>query len=590
MSMLFGALIAAVSLALPSYSARLDPPDRVFATLPDSQLIASAESDPIAVRGSVLMIPIVRRSTEDAWPATVQLQLGDGRGVVGLIARLESRRVARSQWTSPMLLTTATEPSGDQDIVLLAPLPEEGEGEIILGEQHLTPAWMDGLAMRSTSPASEAMRSDADLADPAAPSEYFRAVLQAHQLNLQPPLPMGREREVLYARAVAGLWSAGIARLQENDAAAAKGVLGDLVGRAHGVVNDQARSMAVWESSESDLDELLRSLLEPKSAGIVIAAAAKVWLDHRSPLMFWVEEDQGEAIVIGVANPRGEAFPLEFRWPDQREAALHGEIAPESFHTFIVPRSRPDDAPAVIIDEALSAALHEYGLTSLLPPANLSGTGQGRDALEAQARAQSTLIAAHGNNRVVIPVGLGRNAVRPPGLGFGLFLPAAALSQVRAGSVESPPLEWATTAGIRRRPTGWELIFESFTPAGAHPTTDLITVMVSAGADHTIKIHSDGRVECDDPSVRDGAAVHRSIDRWRARLPLPESWVTPENGRPGKLEVSIERLIEGSEFDTPPRFARRQFAGLAPLEIGPMAKRIPLDLSSWSLSSVTLAP
>ena len=134
------------------------------------------------------------------------------------------------------------------------------------------------------------------------------------------------------------------------------------------------------------------------------------------------------------------------------------------------------------------------------------------------------------------------------------------------------------------------VLVECRCPPSANPTKDEITVVLGAGSSYAISIRSDGSVESDDSGVQQTLAVHRSKDRWRVRLPLPDRWVAPSDGRPGRMEISIERLIEGTGSDVPPMFARRQFAGLAPLGSHQVAKGIPLDLSSWGLSSVTLAP
>ncbi|MSR45074.1 MAG: hypothetical protein EXS15_06960 [Phycisphaerales bacterium] len=566
------------------------PSNDVFAQLPPLQEVASTDAAPMAVRGFVLILPLSRRNQHIPWPQLIELKLQDGRALVGRPAKLLSARIDPHGWTSPPVTTCATNADGDQDIVLLVPLPDDADGSLMLGEQVLAPRWMTPLAPTESVTQSDAFIGELDRPDANAPSEYFRSWLLAHRLRLTPPAPIGDELNVMYARAVAGLWSAAIAHLQENDAAAASRVCIDLTGRAHGFVGQQERSMAAWETNADELSILLRSLLTPSAPGLVLSAAASHWVDHRSALTIWVHEERGDSVVIGIANPRANAFPLSFRWPDTQQAILDCEIAPESFQYFDIPRIALRAGDSVQVDEALSVALQEHGLAALLPPADLVGENQTRDAVESQARAQSTLLVDDGIQRIAIPVGLGRIAVRPPGLGLGRFRPAATLSQVRSGMLQSPPSNWSTSAGIRRRPTGWEIIVECFAPQDAAPTRDAVTVRVTAATDHTVVIHSDGSVDAEDAVVRSGAAMHRSSDRWRARLPLPDSWVFDANGRVGKLAIAIDRTIDGSDANAPPLFARRQYAGLSPVWFTPTATRIPLDLSSWSLSSVTLAP
>lgn len=580
----------AIALSIQAPQAEAPPIANEFRSLPSAQSIAATIETPIAVRGGVLLVPLVRRTPDVVWPTSVDLHLSDGRRIVGQLAKLESREVLRPQWTSPQLMIATTPAIGENDIVLLAPLPTDGEGEIRLGEQEIKPIWMDPLATNAPPSASEVALHASDLPDPTAPSEYYRAILQAHRIGTVAPPPIGKPNDVLYARAIAGLWSAAIARLEENDQLTSDLLLSDLTGRAHSVRGKVSTSFAAWESDETELNSLLRSLLTPRTDGIVLVESAKAWLEGRSPILFWLESDEGESVVIGAANPRSESIAMTLRWQDQLSVAAMVEVAPESVQFVTIARARVAQSEAVVIDESLATALREHGLSSMLPPADLAGPNQGRAAIEANARAQPILIAEHGVNKVAIQVGFGRVAVRPPGLGFGAMRPASTLAQTRAGILRAPPVEWSTSVGLRRRPTGWELLIECRAPADANPNKDEITVTCDAGFRHTISVRCDGTVQAQDESVEMGCHVHQHSDRWRVRLPLPESWVTPTNGPEGKMTISIARTIEGTGSDAPSAFARRQFAGLAPLLVEPRAKGIPVDLSSWTLSSVTLAP
>ncbi len=481
-------------------------------------------------------------------------------------------------------------PIGESDIVLLVPLPSDGDDEIRLGEQEIKPYWMDPLPNIASPRPSEIALQANDSPDRNAPSEYYRTLLQAHRMGTVAEPPIGKPNDVLYARAIGGMWSAAIARLEENDRVTSDLLLSDLTGRAHGVRGKVSMSFAAWESDEGELNALLRSLLTPRTDGIVLVESARAWLEGRSPILFWLESDEGESVVIGAANPRSESIALTFRWQDQMAAAATLEVAPESVQFVTIARARVAQSETVVIDESLATALREHGLSAMLPPADLTGPNQGRQAIEANARAQPTLLAEHGVSRVAIQVGFGRAAVRPPGLGFGAMRPAATLAQARAGALQAPPVEWSTSVGLRRRPSGWELLIECLAPADANPNKDEVTVSCDAGFRHTVSVRSDGTVEAQDESVETGCHVHQHSDRWRVRLPLPESWVTPSNAGEGKMTISIARTIEGTGSDAPAAFARRQFAGIAPLMVDPIANAIPIDLSSWTLSSVTLAP
>ena len=60
-----------------------------FKSLPETQEIATTLQTPIAVRGSVLILPIVRRNPQVSWPASIVLRLGDGRRITGKTAQIE---------------------------------------------------------------------------------------------------------------------------------------------------------------------------------------------------------------------------------------------------------------------------------------------------------------------------------------------------------------------------------------------------------------------------------------------------------------------------------------------------------------------
>ncbi len=563
---------------------------REFLSLASSQQIATSLEDPIAVRGGVLLVPLVRRSSDAAWPESVRLRLADGRHITAKLAKLVMREVIRPTWTSPAQLIVTAPPSGESDIVMLAPLPTDGDDEIYLGEQVLRPSWMDPLPPPQRQRDLDLSLSVDDVADPSAPGEYYRTVLQAHRMGTVAAPWSGSPLDVLYARAIAGMWSAAIARLEQNDPVTAGVLLSDLTGRAHGVRAKESVSFAAWESDEAELSSLLRSLLAPRTDGIVIVESAKAWVEGRSPILFWLERDEGESVVIGAANPRNEPISLSLRWEDQKMPAIAASIGPESMELLTIARARPRQSESIEIDESLATALRDHGLSAMLPPADLAGPNRGRDAIEANARAQPTLIAEHGVNRRAIQVGFGRTAVRPPGLGLGVMRPAATLAQVRAGVVRPAPTEWSTSAGIRRRPAGWELLIECLVPVDATPNKDEIVLTCDAGFRRTLSVQSDGTINAQDESIELECRVHQHADRWRVRVPLPESWMSQASPADGKVTLSIMRTVEGSGSDAPPPFARRQFAGLSPLLVDLAVRGIPLDLSSWTLSSVTLAP
>ena len=561
-----------------------------FNGLPITQDIATTVVNPIAVRGGVLLLPLVRRSAEVAWPITIELTMGDGRSLSGKVVRIVARDGSHAKWTAPARVVGTGPPEGDGEIALLAPLPTDGDDSLHLGTQEVDAIWMDPLAPPSGPPREEPDLGESDTPDSSAPNEHFRAVLQAHRFGMQPPAPHAEGTDGLYARAIAGLWSAAIARLAEQDPVLAELVVSDLVGRARGSDAMAALSLAAWETSDTELSQLLRVLLEPRVAGIVLVESARAWIEGRSPLAIWVEHDEGEALVVAVANPRSAAVTLQLRWPDRNDALFEGEIPPESIEFVRVERPRWVDNDGPIIDEALAVAMEERGLGRLIPPANRLGASAPRSAVESEARAPRILLAESDTTSQPIMVGSGRIAVRPPGVGLGTLIPSANLAAIRGGALRGPPVEWSTNVGLRKRPTGWELILECRVPEGAAPTIDEVTVTVDAGFLHTVRVSSSGQIIAGNESVEDGGRVARHRDRWRARVPLPDEWIVGDSGTPARVAISAQRRIEGAELDAPPAYARLQFAGIAPRGTDPKAKAIPVDLSSWSFASVTLSP
>ena len=568
-----------------------DPPivDPVFARLPEEQAVASTVDTPVAVRGGVLVLPLRRRSREVAWPSSIDLLLSDGRKIAGSVVRVTTRDPTQSHWTMPAVVVATEVPTGDVDIALLAPLPVDGEDSVMLGRQELEPIWMDPLPPAQP-PARDSDLTATDTPDVTAPNEHFRAVLQAHRLGITAPTPAMEGTDALYARAVAGLWSAAIARLAEQDPVIAESVLSDLAGRARLPGERSARSLAVWETNESELAQLLRTLLEPRVDGIILAESARTWLEGRSPLAIWVDQDVGEALVLAIANPRNTSVRVTIRWPDRRDAAFSGDIAPEAIEFVRIERPAWTAPAGPVIDEALAEAMALRGLARLLPPADLAPESPQRSAMEIETRAPRTLTIDTGTATSTVLVGPGRVGARPPGSGFGTFLPPANLAAIRSGALRGPPPEWSTYLGLRKRPAGWELIVECRSPQGAVPNRDEIAIIIDGGFQHSVLVASNGEVEAGSESVEAGTRVHHLADCWRARIPVPDEWLSSKGSPAAHISLSAQRRVSGSGSDAPPRGARLQSAGMVPLCIDPTPRMIPLDLSGWTLPSVTLGP
>lgn len=476
-------------------------------------------------------------------------------------------------------------------MALLAVLPTDGADGMLLGDQRIEPLWLDPLPIKreARALAPDQLPSRDDSPDARAPNERFRALLQAHRLGTQ-PVPLAIEgADGLLARAYAGLWSAALARLEEQDPLVAEDLLSDLVGRARGMCRGATRSVAAWETNDDELAQLLRSLLAPEVPGVVLVESARAWLDGRCPLTIWVVAEDGDALTLGVANPRSRSVDLELAWPRLTGLAFDGAVAPESIELIRVTRPAFDDDDPAGLEPAVAQAIHDHGLGRLLPPADAAPDDSARSALERQARAPRVLVARTGAVQLSMLVGSGMIAARPPGVGTGLFSPTATLAQVRSGLATPVPDGWSTSLGLRRRPTGWEVIVECRQAAPDAVLSDELTVTLDAGFAHTLVIASTGVVRAASEQVEGKAAFAHNPYNWRARVPIPDSWLgSAENF--GRIALTAARRIEPKPGEVIPLASRVQHAGFAAPSFDPVARAIPIDLSGWSPSSVTLSP
>ncbi|NBX37231.1 MAG: hypothetical protein EBR10_08425 [Planctomycetes bacterium] len=556
--------------------------------LPQTQRVVARETQPVAVRGGVLMVPLALQEGGGVWPAAVTIRMQDGRTINGRTASIEPRTGQGIGWTGIRSGAGTTAPESNKPVVLLAPLPSDGDGPMWIGDQRLDPLWLEPWRAPERATPELSLRVD-DLPDGSLPDQYFRTALMSQWFGSEVPEWVGGDVDRLYARAIAGLWSAAIARLAENEPHLAEVVIASLSGRCHGVVEGQDATLGGWETRAERLDELLRALLDPRASGLVLAEGARLWLDARTAPLCWLEHDDGERVHICVANPRGEPLPIAFRWPNIRTPSLEAEVSPESFQTFVVPREQMEAEPLTLIDPSLREAIEAHGLAALLPPGERSGASGGRTSMEQQVRSLPVLLVESAQATTLLQVGFGRVAARPPGIDFGALLPAVSLDEIRAGTSAPLPMEWLTSAVLRRRPSGWELLVEARFDPAVGVQADRITVTVESDSIRSMVISRDGSVGTNGSDDREPIGIHQASDRWRVRIPLPMTWISRGGEAPARIGLAIERTID-CQGNALPQRARRQFAVVSPPLAHPVARRIPIDLSSWDLTSVTLAP
>jgi len=533
-----------------------------LAALPPEQSFATTDVQPIAVRGGVMLLPMARRDTSLPWPDTMQLTLGDGRTLRGTTAvvRPRARRVA-THWTTPLVgmgADAAEQATAAEDVVLLVPLPPDGEDHIDLGAQRIDPDWLDPLpgaqALEPVAPAE----GEPHLPDLDAPSEHFRWHLLAARVGEPIPEPRGSAHDALYARHLASLWSGAIERLRQADPDVARELLADLSGRA--CIPDGG-CIAAWATDLRELNALLESQLDPDADGIDLVESARRWLASRPPVVAWVEGEDEDGVMLRIANPRAQTVEVALRWPDRKDASQHATLEPETVHLV---RLQRDAAEIVELPEDVVRALEEQDLGHLAPPQVDPGREAVRRAVERSARAIPSVLMESGEWSMTIPIGTGRAAARPPALALGAFLPRASLAEIRAGTVRAAPAESATTAQLRRRPSGWEVLVDC-RRQGEPSASDVVTLVVDAGWRHEIQFSETGPVGDTDGAVIRIASGPRG---WRARIALPRDWIRTVQGT-----LSIERQLPDGQVVS---------AGVAPPAWSPEARPLPISFDAWT--------
>lgn len=533
-----------------------------LASLPPEQVFATTEVQPIAVRGGVMLLPMARRDPSQPWPATIELSLGDGRTLRGTTAVVRPRaRASAAHWTTPavsMGADPAAQATAAEDVVLLVPLPPDGDDHVSLGSQRIDPDWLDPLpGMRAHEPVAPA-EGEPHLPDLDAPSEHFRWHLLAARVGEPVPEPRGGECDVLYARHLSSLWSGALERLRQADPDAARDTLADLTGRA--CIPD-GECIAAWATDLRELNALLESLLDPSADGIDIVDAARRWMESRPCVVAWAEGEDDDGVQLRIANPRPVTVDVALRWPDRKDESMRVTLEPETVHAV---RLQRDMVETPELPEDVVRALEEQDLGHLAPPQVDPGREAVRRAVERSARAIPSVALETGEWSMSVPIGTGRVAARPPALALGTFLPRASLAEIRAGAVRTVPRESATTAQLRRRPSGWEVLVDCERNGEPSPS-DVVTLVVDAGWRHELQFGEAGAV-----GESDGAVVRIASGprRWRARVSLPREWIRSASGT-----LSIERRLPDGRVVS---------AGIAPPAWSPEARPLPIAFDAWS--------
>ena len=505
-----------------------------------AQVAVVGSKDPVATGGGVMLLPLARL-TEGGWPATIDVQLDDGRTLQALVAVLENVADShRTSWTralnlaalTPMAAWSSREaPDQVGQVIALLEVPIGFRGGFSLGASALQPRWME-MQERGGQGVAAFEPFALDTPDLGAPNEWFRVALMARAQGKAPPEPSGTPADALFARHVAYLWIAALDRLERADRALAERARALVIGVARGrSPAGRDLSIAAWLADQELEGQLLDLMLDPSLDDRTMVTQVDGWISTRLAPLAWVESDGGAQITIGLANPLPEAQAVAIEW-------LTG---------------------ASQVDKEVLGA-NELRFVTLARPDPSSETA-------------SRLAITVGYARSVLTIAPGRFAVVPPGLALRQFLPAASLGEVRTGRLAPVPSGWQTTASLRRSKDGWEVFIEALRPLAARgDVEDLVTVAIGSRPAIEIVVNSRGLATDGLRNAPNGDAptvlAMDFSDRWRATVRLPASWI----GSDPIVPLGVQRSCRMTDL---------QCAGLPPMPWHEGPCMIQADLSTW---------
>ncbi|MHC4786649.1 MAG: hypothetical protein ACYTE6_11870 [Planctomycetota bacterium] len=488
-------------------------------------------TEPIAVRGGVLMVPLEARRGGDGWPQGLELSPVGGGPIAGVVAWIhpapppEGRR-----WTDDprSLAVRRIEPTDDTSVTgtgspyLLARLPRDGGGPLRVGEQTLYPRWRDraGSARLPGWSASGALElaSAPDRPDPDSPFEYWRWVLLAERMGLSPPSNHAYGALAhLVAEHYADVWRLGLARLHAiNPGASARCC--DLL---TGICLDGEQPFAAWVIDPVSVSGLLAILLNFERPDAEVAEAAREWADLQDVIVMRVAPPEPGVAALAVANPLGEPISVRFTWLGSKRLARAVTMEPGKLTRVSV------SAPA-----------------ARRPPGRA-------DLSRREADVQVLVMDAAGRQRR-LTFRVGDLPARPPGFVFTPLRPPLTLAEAQAGWQRVLPADRSTTAQFRKLNRRWELFVECRRPGPSEPSRapafssgvedargiEAVTVLLGGkwtGVGLTVPETGWHSIFLGD---HDGTLeVHRRSyhDRWFCRIVLPDEWLQESGGGPARI-------------------------------------------------------
>lgn len=479
------------------------------------------------------MLPLTAASGGDQWPATLEITLADRRRITGRVAWVFAQppTLAPPWATDPRNLEIRAVgvedevTSGNRQPVLLARLPKDADGHLMLGRQRLNPIWLnpprDLDVEHDPDPVDEAppdrSRGGHDVPSADSPFSAWRWTLLAERHGDRPP--SFDDLGALYAEYESTLWRIAIQRLREASPGVAGEVLDALTRRCH----DGTRTIAAWVNDPAQTRRLLNLLLVPGRGDVALSDDALRWTDAQPELLAWITTATPELVEIAAINTDVNPIVTRVDWRGSDDISLAVEW-------------KPGELTRVVIDRPQSE----------MPPSRWPGDQQA-------AAPEPTALELNGREvSVVVPVLPRAVAAIPPGVTFPTLRPPLTLAALQTG-VPPPVLEnHRTTVELRRVLGRWELFFECRRPGppasgDADQPPDYPDVESMRGRE-AVAIFIGAETDAADHAAREGVRlivpetgwhrlsrgrndgtlqIHRRSyeDRWLCRIVLPEAWL-----------------------------------------------------------------
>ena len=541
--------------------------------------VHSLVTAPIAVRGGVLMVPLGADRAGDNWPQTLTLRLAHGGRIEGVVAWVHPAPPTISRhWTDDprglavrrIELTDDTSADGAGAPYLLARLPPDGDGRLHLGRQTLRPQWHD-LPGRTGPPAGQAPNAatlqflqEPDRPDPRSPFEYWRWVLLAQRLGMNPPSPHAYgDVASLVAEHYAGLWRVGFTRL----AALSPGVAAQCTDLLTQTCLDQQQSFAAWVADPVVVGSLLAHLLDFNRPDRAVMEAALAWADARQLLLLWPEPATYDQVTLAIANPTYRQIVAKFSWLDADDIPVAVQLEPGVLTRVSI--DRPTTAPGPAAGERLKHAGTVRQVLLVESAGQRQGVSFDRDVLTAV----------------------------PPGVFLAPLSPPLTLWGVQSRRRQPVAAARSTMSHLRKLNRRWEVFLECLRPAqsahaaqqgdlfargsfrdtrGIEAVTLLLGPESSAGGPSIVlTVPESSRHRLFRGSDDGTLEIHRRSlpDRWFCRIVLPDRWLAGMSQGGPTLIGLVRTHGDGDAAET----VRNATVPWRPLDPG----RAAIDLTAW---------